>query len=71
MTELASYWRECTAVIVRGEEMRRQLACGHIQSKPLEFLNDTTRKNPQAMVGKRFPCAECEKPLREKYAPKR
>lgn len=70
MTELAHYWRECDSVVVRGDEVRRRLVCGHVQVKALEYLNDTAKANPQVLVGKFFPCTECERPARERYAPK-
>jgi hypothetical protein len=57
----ASYWRRCVSVRVDGAHVERELACGHRQRKPLDFLNDTTRRNPQAMREHSFPCIECAK----------
>ena len=53
-------WRTVRSVVVKGEQLTRALECGHRQTKPLDYLADAARANPQMMVGKRVPCRECE-----------
>lgn len=54
------YWSRCVAVRVTDTHFQRALACQHEQPiRPLEYLTDTARSDPQQMVGHRFYCKAC------------
>jgi hypothetical protein len=64
-------WSLCTAVRVTETHFQRELSCEHPQPvKPLEYLNETTQRDPQAMVGHSFPCHTCFLAAYEKYGGK-
>ena len=63
-------WSQCVAVRVDGQRFQRELACGHEQPlKPLEYLNEQARKNPEAMKGSNFPCNTCLTEAEKRYRP--
>jgi hypothetical protein len=45
----------------QGDAILRRYECGHIERKPLEYLNPRAQKEPELLVGARFVCKICER----------